>query len=61
MRTAAVEPDWTIEITAGIEALVESADALMLVAGRAAEAARARGDEIDAVLAKLRDLKGAAA
>jgi hypothetical protein len=59
--SATVEPDWTSEAAAGIEALNSGVDDLLAVARRAARIANKRSDEIDGMLAKIQAVRADAA
>ena len=59
-RSEAAASDWTIEVAAGIEALDARTDELLAVAQRAAKTANERADEIDAVLAEIREIRAEA-
>jgi len=56
-RSQGLSPDWLWEAEGGIAALDAGSEALLEPAGRVALRARERGDEIDAVLGRIRDVR----
>jgi hypothetical protein len=60
-KTVAGGFDWTAKLAAGIETLDTRTDELLAFAKHAAKANARRGDEIDSMLAKIREVRATAA